>query len=187
MKRNAKRCAGFVVALVAMSATFAGAQSTTGRWDASVNVEGTIVPFRLDIEGEGKTLIGTLYNGDQKETTTSAEVQNGSVVLHFDHYLTTITATPKGGKLEGAVEGRFEVDKYLSSYPFDAKPYTTPAVASARTPAIAGDWIVPIDSPKGEKAWRFIVQQTGSEVSAAILRSDFTCGWRYRSADRRLS
>jgi peroxiredoxin len=176
MKRNANRWPSILIAFVATSATFAGAQSTMGRWDASVNVEGTIIPFRLDIEGEGKTLTGTLYNGDQKETTTSAEVQNGSVVLHFDHYLTTITATPKGGKLEGAVEGRFEVDKYLSSYPFDAKPYTTPAVASAKTPAIAGDWIVPIDSPKGEKAWRFIVQQTGTEVSAAILRVDGDTG-----------
>jgi hypothetical protein len=39
---------------------FAGAQSTTGRWDASVKVEGTIIPFRLDIEGESKTLTGTL-------------------------------------------------------------------------------------------------------------------------------
>jgi peroxiredoxin len=35
---------------------------------------------------------------------------------------------------------------------------------------------VPIDSPKGEKAWRFIVQQTGPEVSAAILRVDGDTG-----------
>lgn len=176
MKMIARGCPGVLIALLAASATFAGAQSPAGRWDASVNVEGTVIPFRLDIAGGGKTLTGTLYNGDQKETTTSAEIHNGSVVLRFDHYLTTITATQKDGKLEGAVEARFEADKYLSNYPFEAKPFTAPAVASANAPSIAGSWIVPYSSPKGEKAWRFIVEQTGSEVSASILRVDGDTG-----------
>ncbi|MEA2542682.1 MAG: hypothetical protein QOH35_4048 [Acidobacteriaceae bacterium] len=60
MKRNARRWPSILIAFVVTSAMFAGAQSTTGRWDASVNVEGTVIPFRLDIEGEGKTLTGTL-------------------------------------------------------------------------------------------------------------------------------
>jgi peroxiredoxin len=164
------------IALAVLSASIAGAQSLSGRWDASLTVDGNAIPFRLDISGEGKDLTGTLYNGDQKETTTSAAVQNGSIVLHFDHYLTTITATPKNGKLVGTVDGRFEIDKYIGSYPFEAKPYVAPAEASANAPSIAGDWIVPYNSPKGEKAWRFIVQQTGPEVSAAILRVDGDTG-----------
>jgi thiol-disulfide isomerase/thioredoxin len=43
-------------------------------------------------------------------------------------------------------------------------------------PSIAGMWVIPTDSPKWEKAWRFIVRQTGSEVSAAVLRIDGDTG-----------
>jgi peroxiredoxin len=171
-----QRWPGILISLAVASGACAGAQSAAGRWDASLNIDGTVIPFRLDIAQEGNSLSGTLYNGDQKETTTSAEIQNGSLVLRFDHYLTTLRATPRDGKLEGTVEGRFEVDKYLSSYPFDAKPYSEKAIASTNAPSIAGDWIVPYNSAKGEKAWRFIVEQKGAEVSAAILRVDGDTG-----------
>jgi peroxiredoxin len=178
MKIAGKRWLSISVMLAAIiPATLAGAQSPAGRWNASLNVDGTVIPFRLDISGEGQDLRGTLFNGDQKETTTSAEWQNGSIVLHFDHYLTTITAKPVGGKLQGAVEGRFEIDRYISSYPFEASPYTAAAAsAPVSAPNISGDWIVPFNSPKGEKAWRFIVEQKGAAVSAAILRVDGDTG-----------
>lgn len=172
---NAERWLG--VALVFSGATFAGAQSAAGRWNASLNVDGTAIPFRLDIAQGGQTLTGTLYNGDDKETTTSAETQNGAIVLHFDHYLTTITAKLKDGKLEGAVDGRFELEKYIGSYPFAATPYTAASVSEvASGPRIDGDWIVPYNSSKGEKAWRLIVTQRGADTSASILRVDGDTG-----------
>jgi peroxiredoxin len=166
----------FATAIFAMSVAFAGAQSLSGRWDATVTVDGNAIPFRLDVTSEGKTLTGTLFNGDQQETTTSANVENGTVVLKFDHYLTTITASPKDGKLEGKVEGRFEADKYLGSYPFEAKRYSPLAAAETSAPSIAGDWEIPYESPKGEKSWRFIVKQSGNQASAAILRVDGDTG-----------
>ena len=43
-------------------------------------------------------------------------------------------------------------------------------------PSIAGNWIVPFESTKGEKAWRFIAQQSGNDVTAAILRVDGDTG-----------
>ena len=36
--------------------------------------------------------------------------------------------------------------------------------------------MIPNNSPKGEKAWRFVVQQKGGAVSAAILRVDGDTG-----------
>jgi peroxiredoxin len=177
MRIAGKRWLCVLTVLATAPAAFAEAQPTTGRWDASLNVDGTVIPFRLDISGEGQNIRGTLFNGDQTETTTSAEWQNGSIVLHFDHYLTTITAKPVAGKLQGTVEGRFEVDRYIASYPFEAIPYTVNAASTpVNAPNIAGDWIVPYDSAKGEKAWRFIVEQKGVGVSAAILRVDGDTG-----------
>ena len=54
------------------------------------------------------------------------------------------------------------------------KPTTTPS----DVPSIAGSWVIPLDTPssKGEKAFRFIVQQNGPEVAASILRVDGDTG-----------
>lgn len=176
MHMIAKSRAYIVIAVVVMGTAISEAQSISGRWDAAVTIDGTAIPFRLDVSGDGKDLTGTLYNGDEKETTTSTTVENGAVILRFDHYLTTITAIPKDGRLKGKVEGRFEIDKYIGSYPFEARPYTPPAPSAVSVPSIAGNWEIPYESPKGEKSWRFIVQQSGSDASAAILRVDGDTG-----------
>jgi thiol-disulfide isomerase/thioredoxin len=166
-----------VLAAVAMvSASVAGAQSLQGRWDASVTINGTAIPFRLDLSSDGANLVGTLHNGDQTQTTTSTRVENGTVVLNFDHYLTKIVATLKDGQLEGKLDGRFEQDRYITSSPFQASRYVPPAASAASVPAIDGLWEIPYDSPKGEKAWRFVVKQSGPDVSAAILRVDGDTG-----------
>src|ERR1700728_4182668 len=103
MKLMIRKQLGACALLAVANAICAGAQTPTGQWDASLNVDGVRIPFRLDIATGGNGLVGTLYNGDDKETTTSAESQNGALVLRFDHYLTTIHATQKSGKLEGEV------------------------------------------------------------------------------------
>jgi len=160
--------------LGAGSALAAG--SINGRYDATINLKGTIIPFRLDISGEGSTLTGTLYNGDDKETTTDASFVNGVVTLNFEHYLTKIVATPKDGKLEGKLLGRFERDTYISEEPFEAAPHVEHASLQGSVPQIGGVWEIEYDSQKGEKAWRFIVKQNGADVSASILRIDGDTG-----------
>ena len=59
-----------------------------------------------------------------------------------------------------------------------APPPPWPAAVAADAPSIAGSWIIPLDSPsaKGEKAFRFIVQQHGADVAASILRVDRDTG-----------
>jgi len=52
----------------------------------------------------------------------------------------------------------------------------SPAVAGRPAPRIAGEWIIPYHSPKGETAWRLIVHQKGSSVEATILRIDGDTG-----------
>jgi hypothetical protein len=163
-------------AIIVLLSSIAAAQSPEGRWDASITIKGVVVPFRLEIAGQGADLKGTLFNGEQTQTTTSAKLENNSLVLNFDHYLTKISATVKDGKLEGNVRGRFDRERYLSDFPFQATRYVASAAARANAPAIDGLWILPYESPKGEKAWRFIVKQKGAEISAAILRVDGDTG-----------
>jgi peroxiredoxin len=52
----------------------------------------------------------------------------------------------------------------------------TPLAASASVPTINGVWEIPTKSGKGELAWRFVVQQSGSKAAATILRVDGDTG-----------
>jgi hypothetical protein len=152
------------------------ADSIDGRYDATLNLKGTVIPFRLDISGQGSTLTGTLYNGDDKETTTDASFVNGVVTLNFEHYLTKIVASAKEGRLEGKLLGRFERETYISEEPFAAVPHVDQPVFQGSVSQIGGVWEIEYDSQKGEKAWRFIVKQIGPAVSASILRIDGDTG-----------
>jgi peroxiredoxin len=178
MKGFARSLLGVALVVTALGTPNAKAADSAvdGRWDAALTIDETVIPFRLDISGEGANLTGTLYNGDEKQTTTSARLENGSVVLNFDHYLTKIVATEKDGKLDGKVEGRFERDRYITEYPFHAEHYSRPALSDKNIPSINGLWEIQYESPKGEKAWRFIVRQSGPQVSASILRVDGDTG-----------
>src|ERR1700685_24891 len=176
MTSFSKTILGFAAAIAAFGASAAWADSAgslDGRWDASLTVRGAVIPFRLDISGDGATLKGTLYNGDDKEFTTDASYESGTLVLNQEHYLTKITATLKDGELQGKIQMRN--DQTSEGSPFSAKRYV-PGPEAKDAPSIGGNWIVPYESPKGEKAWRFIVKQNGAEVTAAILRVDGDTG-----------
>jgi hypothetical protein len=108
------------------------------------------------------------------QTTTTATHEGDAVVLKLEHYLTNIVAVEKNGELVGRVEMRN--DKDASGSPFRAVRYVAPPATPANVPAVAGRWVIPHDSPKGEKAWRFIVKQSGADVQAAILRVDGDTG-----------
>ena len=165
-----------LVALLSAKTAKADPQSFAGQWDATLTLNGTVIPFRLDVSGKDVNLTGTLYNGYLKQTTTSAKFEKGKLVLSFDQYLTSIVAAEEHGKLTGSVQGRFETERYLANYPFAASRHVDTAAAPASAPSIEGNWEIEHESPKGEKAWRFIVKQNGAEVSAAILRVDGDTG-----------
>jgi thiol-disulfide isomerase/thioredoxin len=166
---------GLALLLLGAGTAFA-AGSIDGRYDATLNLKGTIIPFRLDITSQGNSVTGTLYNGEDKQTTTDASIANGVVTLNFEHYLTKIVATSKDGKLEGKLLGRFERETHISEEPFTAVPHVDQPLFQGSVPGIDGVWEIEYDSQKGEKAWRFIVKQNGAAVSASILRIDGDTG-----------
>jgi thiol-disulfide isomerase/thioredoxin len=195
MKKEAtKRIAHIAVAAisicggVAFAQTDAG-QSLDGRWAATLTEGKITIPFRLEISGSGDHLVGTLFNGSAgTETTTSANYQNGVLELKFEHYLTTIKANAQNGTLDGQVivQRRSPINITPGAYtatakdninPFHAIRYVASApVAAANVPSIDGNWEIPHESSKGEKAWRLVVKQNGSEIETTVLRVDGDTG-----------
>lgn len=142
-----------------------------GLWDAAVVVNGLEIPFRFEIAITGSDVTGWFFNGDEKVLSTGGKFENGSVVLNFDHYATSVEASLVNGRLAGTY------NRATGFYPFYAKRFAPSPVFPNEVPAIDGLWqIGGVRSNKGESAWRFIVRQSGAEVTAAILRVDGDTG-----------
>jgi thiol-disulfide isomerase/thioredoxin len=150
----------------------ARAQSLAGLWDATIVVNDVEVPFRLEIGGTPGAIAGSLFNGDEKVTSTTGTFENGALVLSFDEYETKLEATFKDGRLEG----QYSRGTRGAPYPFQARRFTPAQADASNVPSIAGLWTVLVKSTKGEAAWQLIVRQSGAEVSAAILRVDGDTG-----------
>jgi len=109
-------------------------------------------------------------------TSTSGHLDGDSLVLNFEEYAETLRATLKNDELKGTIEGKFGPAP-RSTLPFQAKPFLADENSTATgVPSIDGLWEIEVKSPKGESAWRFIVKQSGADVSAAILRVDGDTG-----------
>ena len=147
------------------------APSVQGRWDAVVVVNDVEIPFRFDIVEGTSGVSGAFFNGDERIESTSGRFHDRALTLSYDHYATRLEAT----LVDGRLEGRYERARG-TPYPFRATPAVASAGAPGDVPSIAGLWHIPVKSSKGEAAWRFIVHQSGAEMSAAILRVDGDTG-----------
>ena len=146
--------------------TTALGQSLSGLWDATVTVKDQTIPFRIELSGSQ----GWFFNGDEKVVSTAGRIDGESVHLEFEYYAGTLDAVWKDGRLEGTYA------RPAGVYPFAARRFAPSTVPAEAVPGIAGLWNVAVKSSKGEAAWRFIVRQSGPEVSAAILRVDGDTG-----------
>ncbi len=154
-----------------LAATSAWAQSVSGLWDATAVINQVEIPFRIEFAGEGDSVKGWFFNGDEKVTSTSGSLKDGRLTLAFDHYATRLEATVQ----EGRIEGRYgRSSRGLD--PFTAVRHVAGSSPVSEVPRIGGLWEVGVKSPKGESAWRLIVRQNGADVSAAILRVDGDTG-----------
>ena len=105
------------VAILAVAPVVRG-EALNGRWDATVEIKGTKIPFRIDFANEGSNFTGTVFNGELPVTTTSGKLDGDHFAVSFGHYLTRLEAGLKDGELAGTLSGRFERDRYITSYPF---------------------------------------------------------------------
>jgi thiol-disulfide isomerase/thioredoxin len=161
------------IALVAV-AQFSTAQSLAGLWDATVKVNDLVVPFRFEISGDKSNISASFFNGDAKFTSSSGTYANGALRLNWDYTASRLEATVHDGVIEGSFYRAGRDSKTV--YPFQARRFTPSPLSTEDVPSIAGLWVIPYESEKGEVAWQFIVRQSGPEVTAAILRIDGDTG-----------
>ena len=149
----------------------AAAQTLNGMWDATVSVDGVVVPFRIELKNSGAEAQGSFFNGDEKVTSTGGRFENGKLVLLFDYYGSKLDVSLNNGTLSGTY---FRNAKYL---PFQAKPLHAAPVTEA-VPSIEGAWEieVPATANAAATSWPFLVKQTGADVSGVILRVDGDTG-----------
>jgi len=152
----------------------AAGESLAGRWDATVNVNGVQIPFRFELSVDGANATGTFFNGDELLPSSSGRLSNSSLLLNWDHFAAKLEATVRDGVLDGQYIRQGSTERNV--YPFHAKPYLPAPAGQEPAPEIGGVWQIPTKSPKGELAWRLIVQQSGAQVSASILRVDGDTG-----------
>jgi len=149
-------------------------QTLDGLWDATVRVHDVSIPFRIELSGKGTEYSSYFFNGDERvNPSTQGSFRDGILHLTFSSYATELKATFKDGTLTGSYDGGPG-----NSYPFEAKRHADAlaTVGDATAPNIDGSWEIQVKSPKGESAWHFIVKQSGTKVSAAILRVDGDTG-----------
>ena len=158
-------------ALLLAAAPAAMAQPVAGLWDAAIHFKGADIPFKLEIAGNGPNVRGWFFNGDDKVLATGGSYENGSLVLNFGDYAAKLEATLKDGELVGQYGPMLN-----KTYPVTARRHQPEPKSTAAAPSISGLWEIAVKSGKGELAWRFIVQQHGVDVSAAILRVDGDTG-----------
>jgi thiol-disulfide isomerase/thioredoxin len=180
----------FAVALVAISlAWLPGAQAKaatglSGLWDAAVDIRDFTAPFKFGIEQRrGGKVQGWFFNGDAKIVSTGGSLSGDHLVLDFDQYARKLELTIKP---DGSLGGVYEPNPPSAVTPppvhrlpfaFHARRAAAKIAGDTNPPNIDGVWILPANSRKhDEKSWRFIVRQSGANVSAAILRIDGDTG-----------
>jgi thiol-disulfide isomerase/thioredoxin len=161
-----------LIATVLAFAPAVWAESIAGLWNATVDVNGVQVPFKIEFSGGGAAVKGWFFNGGEKEVSTGGKFENDSLVLNFDSYASVLKATVSKNALDGTYTQRGK------TLPVHAVRASAKAAPKGRAPDIAGLWYLQgVQSSKhDEKAWNFVVEQHGAEVSGAILRVDGDTG-----------
>ncbi len=156
-----------------------------GRWDAVVEVRGVAIPFRLDFSQQGQVVRASFFDGARPTNPSApAKLDGNRLRLAFPSYGAELDLAADADGLDGSY-----VRNHASAHVHAVREGARPAPAG-RAPAIAGEWITPTASEKGEKAWRLIVRQSGATAEATILRVDGDTGTlngRYADGVFRLS
>jgi thiol-disulfide isomerase/thioredoxin len=153
-------------ALAGGSALAAAPAPIAGVWDATVTVKDNPIPFKLQLGTQGGAVTATYFDGERPvRASTGGSFRNGDLHVDFASYAAKLDAHLDNGVLHGTI----------GALPFEARRHA-PDGPARKAPPIAGVWEIPVNSPKGEKAWRLIVDQKPTGTYASILRIDGDTG-----------
>jgi thiol-disulfide isomerase/thioredoxin len=159
--------------VIFMTGLAASAQSISGHWDGTGQVAPNLaVPLHLELFRTDQQLKGALEDSAQRMVATEGEFSGNAITLRFAQYAVTLRLTLDHETLRGT----YSKDNGAFAYPVELTRRHDDPTPPHDVPKIAGLWIIPTESPKGEHAWRLIVHQTGSSASATILRIDGDTG-----------
>ena len=128
------------------------AQTVTGLWDATVTINGRAIPFRMEFATDSSGVTGTFFNGEERFTSTGGKIENGSLTIDWDQYLSRLQATLHDGILQGAYT---QGGRRGGAFPFEARPHSATPPPDPGAPSIGGLWeLGGIRSGKGEATWR---------------------------------
>jgi thiol-disulfide isomerase/thioredoxin len=152
-------------------AAVAQGRTLTGLWDGEIKYDDVTVEFPIELSGSGSDVKGSFFNGDERVTSTSGVQTGNSLVLDFADHATQLSTREEGGVLTGTYGNKLQ-----GVHEIKLRRHRTKPTSGLGAPDIGGLWTLPFESAKGEHAWRFIVRQHRSQVSAAILRVDGDTG-----------
>ncbi|MGZ3367756.1 MAG: TlpA family protein disulfide reductase [Caulobacteraceae bacterium] len=137
-----------------------------GVWDATIQLKDAVVPFRLRLSGDAAHVQATYFDGERPVRASSGgSFKDGQLHVDFASYAAKLDAQLDADGLQGTI----------GALPFEAHRHVEKAAVKG-APAIGGVWEVPVETNKGEKAWRLIVDQKPAGVYATILRIDGDTG-----------
>ncbi len=134
------------------------AQELDGRWDGKVTFGTLEVPFTIHFEPSGKTLKGSLVNGETRVSSTEGSYEAGTLRLTFGTSGTRLEAKLANGQLQGTV-GTVEQMR-----PFTASQFCSCAPEGEAGPDISGTWEV------SDSSLRLTIRRKGEDTFATISR-----------------
>ena len=150
----------------------------SGLWDAVAIINGVEIPFRLEISQSGKNAQGYFFDGDRKIGSTSGRFSDNRLELHYDFLNTALYAVFDNDELQGSYTQQGQPPIVLRAVRFHSSP--APVL---QAPPLAGTWEmrrIPEEQAfargKYGETWNLYIRQSGSDLSAAILRVDGDSG-----------
>ena len=146
-----------------------------GRWDAMVVVNTVDVPFRFEIAQNDGDVVGFFFEGSRKIASTSGRFEHGALTLEYDFLNTVLEARVDGDQLRGSYRNKRPNARPME---FRARRFV-PVAAVRRAPQVGGEWVMyrtAQDTSKLDVSWRLHLQQSGGDVSGAILKTSGDSG-----------
>jgi hypothetical protein len=147
-----------MLTMVSLAVVCGWAQAPDGRWDGKVTYGTLDVPFTIHFEPKGKTLKGSLVNGDTRVSSTEGSFEAGALRLTFGASGTRLEAKLVDGELKGTVGSGGQMR------PFTASQFCSCAPEGEAGPDISGTWEVP------DASLRLTIRRKGEDTFATVSR-----------------
>jgi len=142
-----------------------------GLWDASIEVDGRRVAFRMELDLSRGAVRGAFLDGERRIWSTSGGLRGNRLELVWDYFDSRLDAEFVNGELSGAYQRRTKAG--LVHRPFAARPFQ-PEPAAGEEPAakVAGAWRIRTNATRGVNVMNGYFAQSGPLVSGTIQRLD---------------